>query len=141
MSTTRIVVNAVAQTARIYAPYAMKDVIKQMPGRKWNADEKCWVLAIAFVPELADALRANESEVSIINSDGSPWNSKRPSDKRNTSPPAGWALAVLEAVGPSRMNRVHRALSRVLHPDIDGGSTILMAELNDARDRLTRRKP
>jgi hypothetical protein len=41
---------------------------------------------------------------------------------------------LLDAVGPARIEPVHRALARVLHPDV-GGDTALMQQLNAARDR------
>jgi hypothetical protein len=41
---------------------------------------------------------------------------------------------LLDAVGKDRVEPVHRALVKVLHPDV-GGDTKLMQELNAARDR------
>jgi hypothetical protein len=43
-----------------------------------------------------------------------------------------WAEAMFAAVGPELYDKAHRAMARVVHPDI-GGSDQLMKELNAAR--------
>jgi len=48
----------------------------------------------------------------------------------------GWAQHLFRAVGPSRVTAVHRALSKVLHPNVPTGSGVLQRELNDARAEL-----
>ena len=46
-----------------------------------------------------------------------------------------WADALLRAVGEQRQDRVVKALSKVLHPDAEGGDHTLMATLLAARER------
>jgi len=57
-------------------------------------------------------------------------------ETRTPSACDGWAQHLFRAVGPSRVTAVHRALSKVLHPDVPTGSGVLQRELNDARAEL-----
>ena len=48
-----------------------------------------------------------------------------------------WAQTLFSAVGADRADQVHRALTRILHPDNpETGDTTLQRELNDARAQL-----
>ncbi|MFI5715934.1 hypothetical protein [Nocardia sp. NPDC051750] len=46
-----------------------------------------------------------------------------------------WAEQLFHAVGRERRDKVHRALARIFHPDLQDGSKVLMQQLNDARDK------
>jgi hypothetical protein len=41
---------------------------------------------------------------------------------------------LFHAVGRERRDKVHRALTKIIHPDLQNGSKVLMQQLNDARD-------
>lgn len=45
---------------------------------------------------------------------------------------------LLAAVGPARVTAVHRALTKVLHPDTPTGDTALQQQLNDAVAAVTK---
>jgi hypothetical protein len=48
---------------------------------------------------------------------------------------SSWARLLFERVGPGRADAVHRALSRVVHPDNPAtGDLQIQQELNDARE-------
>jgi hypothetical protein len=133
---SRIVVDERGGLAKVFTPYDLREIVKTIPGRKWDPVGKCWTVPLPFVPDLADALRAAGSTVHVTKPDGTPWASGRTGEGRRDTPAADWAEQLLRAVGPDRAERVHRALVRVLHPDAEGGSTELMAALNRARDRV-----
>ncbi|WP_280234219.1 hypothetical protein [Nocardia cyriacigeorgica] len=59
----------------------------------------------------------------------------RLTDKDDPAPVSGsWAEQLFRAVGRERRDKVHRALTKVPHPDLQGGSKVLMQQLNDARN-------
>lgn len=134
---TRIIVDPSTGRARAYAPYELREVAKSIPSRRWDPAEKCWTIPVAFVPDLADALRAAGSTVHVTRPDGTAWSSGRPGEGRRDTPATDWAEHLLRSVGHDRADRVFKALTRVLHPDVEGGSADLMAALNNARDRLS----
>ena len=93
--------------------------------RSWNAATREWTVNLDWVEPLAAALRACGH--TVVGFD-------------ETAPAAqcgSWARHLYRAVGPHRLPAVHRALSKVLHPDnTDTGSHELQRELNDARAEL-----
>jgi hypothetical protein len=105
----RLVVEVVKNTVPSYA-------------RSWNKAAKQWVIDSEWAVPLATALRRTGCLVCGI--DENPSN----------SPCQSWAASLFRAVGQRRIPAVHRALTRVLHPDnTDTGDTELQRQLNDAR--------
>jgi hypothetical protein len=130
LSRDRIVVGKV--DAAVYCLYALRHIPSSIPGRRWDPVGKCWRIPTWAVEEVAAELRAAGREVRVTLPDGS-----RP--HWTPSPVAGtWADQLFGRVRQDRIDAVHRALVKVLHPDRDGGSTELMADLNTARDRAVR---
>lgn len=61
---------------------------------------------------------------------------KRLTNEEDPAPPScSWAEQLFQAVGKERRDQVHRALTKIFHPDLQSGSKVLMQQLNDARDR------
>jgi len=119
----------------VRAPYEMRDAIKSTPERWWDSRRRCWVLPAEDADLVAAYLRDYGCTVTVERAPAPP----PPPPPPPTTPPVAWATALLRAVGPDREDRVVRALARVLHPDVEGGSTVLMQQLNDARCALSRR--
>lgn len=95
--------------------------------RRWRAADRVWWVATAAMPALTAALENTGHQVH----NNRPRGPQRSDIRRDT-----WADVMFEAVGPHRADAVHRALTRVLHPDTPAGDTALMQALNTARDRL-----
>jgi hypothetical protein len=128
--TCRIAV--VGDFAHVFAPFELRELIKTFPGRRWLPEAKCWRVDASMVNALADVLRAAGQEVFFI-AGGS--DASRPSSPSTPSPT--WAEHLFAAVGPTRHDAAYRALSKVLHPDVDNGDKVLMQQLNAARPQLT----
>lgn len=118
MLTARIVVGYL--DAQVYAPFALKDVCRTLPGRRWDKLGKCWVIPATFVDEAANVLRAAGCTVYVTKPNGEPWTSGRAGAGHRATPGGRWAELLLEAVGPQRADAVFRALTRILHPDAGG---------------------
>ncbi|KZS80267.1 hypothetical protein B4U45_27905 [Mycobacterium persicum] len=92
--------------------------------RSWSAQARCWYIDPDWTAVLAVELVGHGHSVT------------RPSDA-HASGTDTWAHHLFRAVGPQRAPAVHRALSRVLHPDnADIGCPLLQRQLNDARAEL-----
>ena len=91
--------------------------------RTWNSAGKLWTVDSAYAAPLAAAF--TELGCTVVGV-----------ETRTPSACDGWAQHLFRAVGPSRVTAVHRALSKVLHPDVPTGSGVLQRELNDARAEL-----
>ena len=89
----------------------------------WFSAGKYWTVDSAYAAPLAAAF--TELGCTVVGV-----------DTRTPSACDGWAQHLFRAVGPSRVTAVHRALSKVLHPDVPTGSGVLQRELNDARAEL-----
>jgi hypothetical protein len=94
--------------------------------RSWDPTTKEWTVAAEFgrTPEWVIA-HAGHRTVGL-------------DEPRAAVDRAGWAEALLDAVGPTRHEPVFRALTKVLHPDTPIGVGRLQQELNDARERLSK---
>lgn len=104
---------AVVQTIKAVVPAA---------ARSWSREARRWTVDIDWAGPLADALRAAGCTVIGLG------------DRAPRCESAPWALGLFQAVGPHRTSAVHRALSKVLHPDnAETGCPVLQRELNDAR--------
>ena len=91
--------------------------------RTWNSAGKYWTVDSAYAAPLAAAY--TELGCTVVGV-----------ETRTPSACDGWAQHLFRAVGPSRVTAVHRALSKVLHPNVPTGSGVLQRELNDARAEL-----
>jgi hypothetical protein len=131
--TSRIVVEE--SVARVYTPYALREIVKSFPGRRWDPDAKCWIVLCSQVWELADALRVAGSPPFVTGPNGQPYRRhERAGRTQPRHPREGWADLLLDTVGADRVEKVFKALSKVLHPDV-GGDAQLMRELLAARER------
>ena len=95
--------------------------------RTWFSAGKYWTVDSAYAAPLAAAF--TELGCTVVGVE-----TRTPS--ATSSACDGWAQHLFRAVGPSRVTAVHRALSKVLHPDVPTGSGVLQRELNDARAEL-----
>jgi hypothetical protein len=132
--TTRIVIDG--DTAMCFTPYRLREIVKSFPGRKWDATLRAWLVPVVLADELADALRHAGETVFVTGTGGARWQSGRTDHGHRDTPGATWAHRLLDAVGDDRAERVFKALAHVLHPDVAGGDTQLMQQLNEARDRV-----
>ena len=77
--------------------------------RSWDPTTKEWTVAAEFGRTLASAIeQAGHRTVGL-------------DESRAAVDRAGWAEALLDAVGPTRHEPVFRALTKVLHPDAPTG--------------------
>lgn len=98
-------------------------IIKTIPAdcRSWNAEGKYWTVKSGKTDELATALR--DAGHSVLGVSSSP---------AQRSIGCNWAQEMFRAVGPQRAPMVHRALTKILHPDTSTGDCLLQQQLNDA---------
>lgn len=137
MAVCRIVWNHDTDQCDVYSPFAAKEVIKALPMRSWDKDRRCWTIPAVFLDELVDALRA--AGFTTVTTE------KGEQEKQDRRPPPGpgsttgtWADLLFTELGPDLGDRAFKALIKVVHPDT-GGSTVLMQQLNIARDKHLRR--
>lgn len=92
--------------------------------RSWSPPRREWLVEAIYAHELAGTLRQlGHTIIGLETSRGPSCN--------------GWAHHLFRVVGPRRVPTVHRALTKVLHPDNAAtGSVELQRELNDARAEL-----
>jgi hypothetical protein len=100
------------------------ELIKLLPqrARRWDKVAGCWRVNATYIEDLLDLLRVNGCRII-----GGPQSSRTVTS---------WADDLYAAVGLRRVDQVHRALTKVLHPDTDTGDVELMKQLNAARDRM-----
>jgi len=112
-----------------YDPLLVKLLKSRVPSyaRTWNSAGKLWTVDSVYAAPLAAAFTE-------LGCTGVGVETRTPS--ATSSSCDGWAQHLFRAVGPSRVAAVHRALSKVLHPDVPTGSGVLQRELNDARAEL-----
>ena len=104
-------------------------IVKTIPasGRSWDPARKQWTVSDLYARELADTLQAEGYPVVGLTATPPP-----PPPPPRQPPPGTWAQQLFKAVGPDRAQAVHRALTKVLHPDTPTGDTRLQQQLNDA---------
>jgi hypothetical protein len=100
--------------------------------RSWNRASKKWTVSEAWTHLLADALVDIGCQVFGLTDRG--YRRGADNDTATRLADGDWARELFKAVGPERRDAVYRALSKVLHPDLETGSTELQRHLNDARD-------
>jgi predicted metalloendopeptidase len=117
--------------ARVYSPFEAKEAIKTLPKRwrRWDTEEKCWVVVAYAIEDLKRALRAEGFTVMERTADGA--KAEPPRSRRGAET---WADAMFAALGKPLGDKAFKALVPVLHPD-RGGSLEAMQALNAARDR------
>lgn len=121
MNAVRFVRGAGGFTVSFRYGSRLVDLVKAVPAgrRRWNKTTKTWWVANPHGAWLADDLTragyivAGEHERDDHRDGAVEW--------------GAWAQTLFAAVGPDRAAAVHRALARVLHPDV-GGDTALMQE-------------
>ncbi|WP_411088346.1 hypothetical protein [Streptomyces sp. 061-3] len=125
--TVRIVLGTV--NAQVFSPFEALGVIKTMPQRRrrWNADEKCWVISLSLLPDLKAALAAEGFKVVVRDA-----HSHRAEPRGRGA--ASWADAMFAELPKALAEAAYKALLPVLHPD-RGGDTLAMQMLNAARDK------
>ena len=105
----------------------MKTVPKQF--RWWDPDTKKWHIASWYALILAKAIRERGHPVVGLDEPDPP--------PRRTGHGPNWAQQLFSTVGVDRADQVHRALTRILHPDNqETGDHTLQRQLNDARADL-----
>lgn len=116
---------AMATVAFRYDPDAV-DLIRQVPGRRWDADERVWWIRAALIGMTAQVFTAAGHDVLV---DGRPWTPPTTSSGSHKATGSPWNA--LFRTLPDRLRQpTYKALARVLHPDA-GGDGRLMQELND----------
>lgn len=105
--------------------------------RSFDPVEKTW--SISDYISLHTIVARIAADGYVVISDDPAFRNRRQSTPPPPAKPAAaepWADALFDAVGPDRIDAVHRALTKVLHPDVAGGDAALMQALNVARDRM-----
>ena len=107
---------------------ALVDLVKLIPGhaRKWDPTGKVWTVQAHYVHGLAADMRARGCTIIGL-------------DQPEPPTPGGgtdWASALFTRVGKARADSVFRALSKILHPDMETGDSTLQRELLEARERF-----
>jgi hypothetical protein len=136
---TTVYVHSEGATATVTFKYdpTVVELIKDIPGwaRSWNPTGKQWILTdTRYLSGLLLQLSLHGHPTVTT---GRPAGHKPP--RPRSAPPETWADALFEAVGQHRIEPVHRALVKILHPDV-GGDTSLLQDLNVARDRRAVRR-
>ena len=93
--------------------------------RTWDKTGKQWAVDADWYQRLAAAMRA--AGCTVVGLDDT---------RQQAHDGKEWAHTLFTAVGPARVPAVHRALTKVLHPDTATGCPVLQRELNDARAEL-----
>ena len=109
----------------------MVDLLKAVPKhyRSWRPETKQWRIASWYTPILARIMRCSWTLIVGIDVADPP--------PRRNGHTQTWAQTLFSAVGADRADQVHRALTRILHPDNpETGDTTLQRELNTARAQL-----
>lgn len=120
--TGRVVVTRAGEDLVIACPYEALDLMRTVPGRRWDKARKVWIVPAAALPAVRQAFALWPGGVLFDLDDG---------------PAADWAGSMFAAVPPRLHKRVHRALAGVLHPDA-GGDQRAMQALNDAYANRTK---
>jgi hypothetical protein len=107
------------------------NIVRAIPGRRWEAARKRWLIPADAVEAAAAAFIRAGCTVTV---DGAVWSPRR----RSTADRIELIVGLFEAVPDRLASPTHRALARVWHPDA-GGDAALMRELNEAWTRMPRR--
>jgi hypothetical protein len=102
------------------------DVIRQVPGRHWDSEERVWWIRAALVAMAAQDFTAAGFDVLV---DGKPWTPPTTSSGSRNDTGSPWG-ALFRTLPEHLRQPTYKALSKVLHPDT-GGDGRLMQELND----------
>jgi hypothetical protein len=115
---TRIVIDG--SIAYVYTTYQYKDVVKGIPGKRWDPVNKRWTIPREWHDVLADVLRDQGEHVTVTDAHG-----------KSTSVAVNPFTDLFRAVGTTGHTLIYRALSKIVHPDA-GGHTELQQQLNTA---------
>lgn len=121
--------------AKVHSPFEAKDIIKELPHRwrRWDKDDKCWVVELHAVDSLKSSLRMAGFTVRTTHDAGSRQSYYTPPPRTERSADS-WADSMYRALGKELGDKAYKALVPVLHPD-RGGDTVCMQQLNAARDK------
>lgn len=129
--------------------------------RTWSPEHRIWAVRYTYVRHLVNRFRTRGFDVQLVDNrsdaerqrqDG--WEERerkrrqqereqeqrqrqrqqRQQRRERSEPPPSpdWAASLFTAVGPDRVHLIYRAMSKVLHPDVENGDHRLMQELNCA---------
>jgi hypothetical protein len=121
--------------ARVLFPYNahLVDLIRSVPGRYWNSDDRFWTIPVGEVNATARMFAGAGADVTV---DGRPYTehqTKEPPPRQ--PPPSGDEIDALFRRLPVQLRTpAFRALAKVLHPDI-GGDPGLMRSLITAHEK------
>lgn len=132
MSNVRVTRESYQARVRFSYDERLVGLIKSLPryGRRWDPTQRVWLVDDDLVTDLVGMFRFHGYEVVVTDAR---QKTKVPPPRSATT--ESWADALMKAVGSERVDPVHRALTRVLHPDVATGDNDLMQALNGARDR------
>ncbi|MFN8105085.1 MAG: hypothetical protein U0U69_11540 [Acidimicrobiia bacterium] len=130
MNSTRGAVIIGTLEARIVSPYAAKDELKTIPGRRWDKTARQWVIPAAYAYDAEQILWRYCTHVDVRDNRPAPPPPPPPAQSDNPF------TALLEAVPDGLRRKVYRSLAAVLHPD-HGGNEALAKALNAAHDRVS----
>ncbi len=135
MATCQIVIEPNGLDAAVYSPYEFKEIVKSFPGRRYNKARKCWIVPVAFVNSVADALRLAGVQVFVTDSHGQAWTgSTSKTHGHRDTPAVDWVEEAFKAVRPDKADKLRRGLLLAFHPD-HGGSHEISVQINQAADR------
>ncbi|BCO35499.1 hypothetical protein BMW24_022990 [Mycobacterium heckeshornense] len=113
-----------------YDPAVVATIKAVVPGyaRAWNRESRYWKVEHDWWAVLRASLLTLGCELVDVNAG---------CYTESTTDTDGWAERLFRAVGPQRTPAVHRALTKILHPDNGRtGSAELQRQLNDARSLI-----
>ncbi|MBF6082118.1 hypothetical protein IU485_12185 [Nocardia cyriacigeorgica] len=95
--------------------------------------QKCEALDLAAKSMLAEVMRLQE-DLDQLQQENQQLKERLTKEAGRAPVSGSWAEQLFHAVGRDRRDNVYRALSKILHPDVQTGSKVLMQQLNDARN-------
>lgn len=118
---------------KVFSPFAAKDTIKSMPSRRWDKDDRCWVVPSYLKRDLLMALELDGFEIRYEQAPRKDsFEDLFDLFTRPTSV-SDWVRDAFTAAG-DRAPKLYRALASVFHPDA-GGEHALMVRINEAYDK------
>lgn len=110
----------------IVSPFEAKDLVRTIPGRRWDAKRKVWTAPAASIDVVLDVLDDWPGGVRC--------KTRQAPAKRTTSGAGPWPDQMFDQVPSALHAPLYRALAKVLHPDL-GGDTQQMQMLTTSWDR------
>lgn len=116
-----------------YDPGFVAALKNTVPGheRKWDPVAKLWTVDHLWRREVENLCRIFYGAVEVIDKQSRRYETPRTPLKAGTG---DWAAQLFASTPKELHEKIYRALSRVLHPDV-GGDTEAMKALNIANDK------